>query len=58
MTAIAVKNDRARRSGDEDMPFWASVAVAATLFVLCVLSAATMTPPLDPAPFDTTFVAP
>lgn len=59
MTSIYVRNERPHCNGDEDMSFWASAAVAATLLVLYVLSAAYARPPLEfHAPFDQTFVAP
>jgi len=59
MTSIYVRNDRSSRNGDEDMSFWGSVTVAATLLILCALSAAYAPPPLEfHVPLQQTFIAP
>ena len=57
MTSVYARNDGCRRKRGEDMPFWASVAVAATLLVLCALSATYARPPLEfHVPLEPTFV--
>jgi hypothetical protein len=59
MASIYARNGRVSRNGDEDVSFWGSVAIAATLLVLCALSATYARPPLEfHAPFEPTFVAP